>query len=232
MIENLYGIQKMTLLDFPGKVAATVFLGGCDLRCPFCHNFELATGRAPAVMSVSGLMEFLEKRKGLLDGVAITGGEPCIHGDLPDLIRDIRQLGYLIKLDTNGFHPKMLGRLLEEQLLDYVAVDIKNSPDKYAETCGLKELELEPLYESIRLLRESDVPYEFRTTVVDQYHEESDFHKIGRMIEGAPAYYLQQFTERDTVPDQHLVSPSKEKMALYLGIAKQYIPASAVRGVD
>ena len=127
---KIYGLQKMTLLDFPERVACTVFLNGCDLRCPFCHNFELVDGSAEPVMDEEELLSFLKKRQGLLDGVAITGGEPCLHRDLPDLIRGIRDLGYAVKLDTNGLHPDMLDSLISGGMIDYAAMDIKNSPEK------------------------------------------------------------------------------------------------------
>ena len=136
---KIYGLQKMTLLDFPGRVACTVFLNGCDFRCPFCHNYDLACGTAEPVMEEAELLTFLDKRRGLLDGVAVTGGEPCLHRDLPDLLGKIRKIGLAVKLDTNGAHPGMLRTLMEEGLLDYVAMDIKNSPEKYAETCGVPE---------------------------------------------------------------------------------------------
>ena len=141
---KIQGLQKMTLLDFPGRVACTVFLGGCDFRCPFCHNYELLDGTAPAVMDDGELLRFLQGRKGLLDGVAITGGEPLLRKDLPDLLRAIRELGFAVKVDTNGNHPDALEALLREGLVDYVAMDIKNSPEKYALTAGLDSLDLDP----------------------------------------------------------------------------------------
>ena len=128
---KIHGLQKMTLLDFPGRVACTVFLGGCDFRCPFCHNFELADGSASPVMDEEELLQFLRKRQGLLDGVAFTGGEPCLHKDLPALMRRIRELGFAVKLDTNGYHPALLREILDEGLIDYAAMDIKNTPEKY-----------------------------------------------------------------------------------------------------
>ena len=140
---KIAGLQKMTLLDYPGHVACTVFLNGCDWRCPFCHNYELAEGKSPAVMDDTELLAFLAKRTGLLDGVAITGGEPCLYKELPDLFRRIRALGYGIKLDTNGLHPELLRELLDENLVDYVAMDIKNSPAKYAVTAGVEAVDLE-----------------------------------------------------------------------------------------
>ncbi|MBQ9189198.1 MAG: anaerobic ribonucleoside-triphosphate reductase activating protein, partial [Clostridia bacterium] len=142
---KIHGLQKMTLLDFPGRVACTVFLGGCDMRCPFCHNAELIDGSAEAIMDETELLAFLEKRKGLLDGVAFTGGEPTLRKDLPDLFRRIKAMGYPIKLDTNGLHPDRLKALLDEGLVDYVAMDIKNCPEKYAVTAGLDTVDLDKI---------------------------------------------------------------------------------------
>ena len=227
---KLHGLQKMTLLDFPGHVACTVFLGGCDFRCPFCHNFELVDGTAPAVMDDTEFFAFLEKRHGLLDGVAITGGEPCLHPDLPDFIRKIREMGFSVKLDTNGYHPALLKELLDENLVDYVAMDIKNSPEHYAQTVGLKELDLSPVRESVRLLMEGSVDYEFRTTVVDELHKEEDFRAMGKWIRGAKQYFLQPFTDRDTVPFAGFHAPSDEKLHTYADIMREFVPATAIRG--
>ena len=168
---NIYGLQKMTLLDYPGRVACTVFLSACDFRCPFCHNYELACGTSPAVMEEEELFAFLQKRRGLLDAVAVTGGEPCLHKDLPDFLKRCRDLGYAVKLDTNGYHPGMLARILEEGLADYVAMDIKNSPEKYALTAGVPSVDLARIRESIALLMGGSTDYEFRTTVVKELHE-------------------------------------------------------------
>ena len=224
----------MTLLDFPGHVACTVFLGGCDLRCPFCHNYELATGKVPPVMEEEELLAFLAKRKGLLDGVAVTGGEPCLHRDLPELLTRIRELGFAVKLDTNGTHPDMLREILERGLADYVAMDIKNSPGKYAFTAGMaaKPDFVSAVRESVRILMESGTDYEFRTTVVDELHEVQDFEEIGRWIRGAKRYFLQCFTDRDTVPYGGLSAPSKEKMEACAAIARRYIADVQIRGMD
>ena len=238
---KIHGLQKMTLLDFPEHVACTVFLGGCDLRCPYCHNYELATGKVPPVMEEEELLAFLAKRKGLLDGVAITGGEPCLHRDLPDFIARIRALGFAVKLDTNGTHPDMLREVLEKGLVDYVAMDVKNSPARYALTAGLTEKETdensEPAFvsavrESIRLLMESGVDYEFRTTVVEELHREEDFEEIGALIKGAKRYFLQCFTDRDTVPYAGLSAPSKAKLEACAAIVRRYVGDVKIRGVE
>ena len=235
---KIHGLQKMTLLDFPGRVACTLFLGGCDLRCPFCHNYELAIGEVPPVMEEDELFAFLAKRKGLLDGVAITGGEPCLHRDLPDLMTGIRELGFAVKLDTNGTHPDMLRDILSQGLADYVSMDIKNSPAKYAVTAGIGGQEaveracLDAVGESVRLLMESGTDYEFRTTVVDELHEVQDFEEIGRWIRGAKRYFLQCFTDRDTVPYGGLSAPSKAKLEACAAAARKYIADVQIRGME
>ena len=229
---KIQGLQKMTLLDFPGRVACTVFLGGCDFRCPFCHNGELLDGTAPAVMDDQELLRFLKGRQGLLDGVAVTGGEPLLRKDLPDVLRAIRDLGFAVKVDTNGNHPEALEKLLAEGLADYVAMDIKNSPEKYALTVGLSALDLAPIRRSVRLLMDGDTPYEFRTTVVDELHDAADFEAIGRWIAGARRYFLQAFADRDSVPFAGLHAPSDEKMRAYAEIARKYVAETRLRGVE
>lgn len=228
---NIHGLQKMTLLDFPEHIACTVFLGGCDFRCPYCHNFELVDGSAAPLMDDEKFFGFLEKRHGLLDGVAITGGEPLMRTDIADFIRKIRAMGFKVKLDTNGYHPERLQELYREGLLDYVAMDIKNSLPKYGLTVGLDYLDTQRILKSISIIMNSGIPYEFRTTVVHDLHSDEDFVEIGEMIKGASHYYLQQYTERDTVPDKNLTAPSEEDMERYLGIVKVFVPEAALRGL-
>ena len=230
---KLYGLQKMTLLDYPGHVACTAFLGGCDFRCPFCHNYELVDGSAEAVMDEGDFFAFLEKRRVLLDGVAVTGGEPCLHRDLPDFMRRIRTMGFAVKLDTNGAHPDLLRTILREGLADYVAMDIKNSPAKYAMTCGLPGIDLGPVRESAALLIGGETDYELRTTVVDELHEPEDFRAIGEWIAGARRYRLQCFTDRDTVPFGNLHAPSAEKLELCAEQARTAgLTDVSIRGVE
>lgn len=228
---QIHGLQKMTLLDFPGRVACTVFLGGCDYRCPFCHNYELIDGTASPVMGSEALLTFLTKRTGLLDGVAITGGEPCLHADLPDLLEKIRALGYAVKLDTNGTHPDLLEHMLRRGLVDYVAMDVKNSPDKYPATCGVAQVDLSAIHRSIDLLRNLAPDYEFRTTVVHELHEETDFAAIGEMIAGAKRYFLQCFTDRDSVPFAGLHAPSARELQRFAAVARRFVPDTQIRGV-
>lgn len=228
---KIHGLQKMTLLDYPGHVACTVFLGGCDFRCPFCHNFELIDGRQRPVMEDEEFFSFLEKRKGLLDGVAITGGEPLLHADIPLFITRIRDMGYKVKLDTNGYHPDLLKKIIDDNLVNYIAMDIKNSPSKYARASGLESIDMEKIDTCIHLIMNSGIPYEFRTTVTGELHSCDDFEEIGKLIRGADAYYLQQFVDRDTVPDRSLSAPTSESMREFLEIASKYVKSAYLRGL-
>ena len=222
------GLQKLTLLDFPGHVACTVFLQGCNFRCPFCHNASLVLGTD--AISEDEVLRFLKTRQGLLDGVAITGGEPLLSAELPDFLRKIKALGFKTKLDTNGSLPERLRALLDEVLVDYVAMDIKNSPKKYAETSGAEGM-LDAVRQSVDILKNGAVPYEFRTTVVDELHEASDFDAIGKWLAGAPRYFLQSFVDSGDILRPGLHAAGEEKLKQYLAIAGQYIPSSQIRGL-
>jgi len=191
---NIYGLQKLSLLDYPEKLAATIFTGGCNLRCPFCHNASLVTHLSDIEkISDDDVFSFLKKRTGILDGVCITGGEPLLQDDLEDFIREIRKLGFLIKLDTNGVSPKKLSLLIDNGLIDYAAMDIKNSPEKYPLTVGIPDFNIEPVLESVGILLQGKIQYEFRTTLVRQFHSFEDIEKIGHLVKGAENYYLQRF---------------------------------------
>ncbi len=227
---RLGGLMKMTLLDFPGHIACTVFTLGCDLRCPFCHNATLVTHPEEG-LTVDALFSFLEKRQGILDGVCVTGGEPLLHKDLPDLLRRIRALGYAVKLDTNGAHPEVLRGVVSAGLVDYVAMDIKNRPEKYAETVGLPAMPA-GVRESAAYLLSGAVPYEFRTTVVEELHEPSDFEAIGKWIAGAERYFLQRFTDSGDLIGEGMSAPSVEKMEACLAAVRPYVPNAALRGVN
>ena len=188
---EIKGLQKTTLLDFPSKVACTVFTGGCNFRCPFCHNASLVL-RANEAKSfdIEEFFSFISKRKGILDGVCITGGEPLMQQDIIPFMEHIRSIGLLVKLDTNGSFPEKLAEILERGLADYVAIDVKNSIDKYAQTCGLPSFP-EKVLKSIELLMSSGVDYEFRTTVVDELHSIEDIEEIAKQIKGAKRYFIQ-----------------------------------------
>lgn len=228
------GLQKLTLLDFPEHVACTVFTIGCDFRCPFCHNSSLVL---PGKVHEEGTVEeeeffkFLNKRQGLLDGVAITGGEPLMQPDIKEFIKKIRALGFLVKLDSNGSFPDRLRELLDEGLVDYVAMDIKADEDNYAKVCGLKELPLSKIKESIKIIRESGTPYEFRTTVIDELHDEKVMEGIGDLIEGADKYFLQRFEDSGELIEEGKFHPTgEEKLQRLLETVRQKVPNAMIRG--
>lgn len=225
----------MTLLDFPGRVACTVFLDGCNFRCPFCHNSELLEGKAEPVMDDGALLEFLQKRKGILDGVCITGGEPTLQPGLEELLKKIKQLGYPVKLDTNGYRPQVLEKLVNAGLVDYVAMDIKNGPEEYAQTVGLSRLDISRIEGSIRFLAQSGVDYEFRTTVVAQLHSEKSMAAMGKWLcdtAGMPVkrLFLQSFVDRDTVMFAGLQAASGTQMAAFKELLKPFAEKVEIRG--
>ena len=234
---KISGLQKLTLLDFPNRVACTVFLGGCNLRCPFCHNSQLLGGDAEELMNSGALLDFLRKRQGVLDGVCITGGEPTLHADLPELLRSIRALGYAIKLDTNGTNPSMLRRLIDEGLVDYVAMDVKNGPDHYAETVGIEGFSLAAIEESIRILLEGKTDYELRTTVVLPLHSEDSIAAMSAWLTAlgdgkkVKRLYLQPFVDRDTVPVAGLCAPEADTLSAFVGLLQSCADYVTLRGV-
>lgn len=229
---QIQGLQKVTLLDFPGRVACTVFLGGCNFRCLFCHNSSLLTHDAPAELDSEALLAFLKKRQGLLDGVVFTGGEPLLRPELPALLEQVKALGYPVKLDTNGSRPKALRSLLETGLLDYVAMDVKNSLRQYGQTCGLPGMDTSAVEESVALLLEGRVDYEFRTTAVAEFHNDAFFQDIGKWIQGARKYAIQCFADRDSVLQNGLHAPEKAALLRWKSIVEPYVQEVLLRGVD
>ena len=231
------GLQKMTLLDFPGKIACTVFLHGCNYRCPFCHNSELLAGKPEPLMDEESFFKFLKSRQGLLDGVCVSGGEPTLQPNLGTFLKRIKDLGFSVKLDTNGSRPAVLKALVEQGLVDYVAMDIKNSPSQYGQTIGKETPDLSGIEESVHFLSEGKVGYEFRTTVVEQLHSEESIVQMGkwlREITGGKAQklYLQRFVDRDTVMFSGLSAPNDEKMVRFQEVLRPYIQYVAIRGED
>jgi len=230
---NIAGLQKMTLLDYPGRVACTIFLSGCNFRCPFCHNSGLL-GQAEPAITQEALLAFLKKRQGLLDGVCVTGGEPTLSAGLPGLLREIRALGYDIKLDTNGSRPEVLKALVAEGLVQYVAMDIKNSPARYALTAGFPG-ELSPMEESIRFLLSDAVDYELRTTVVQPLHDVASIRDMGIWLSslgGKPErFFLQNYVNRDSVlhPDG-LSEAQSDTLAQMLEAIRPYVLQASIRG--
>lgn len=230
---NIQGLQKLTLLDYPGKVACTIFFAGCNFRCPFCHNASLVTHIDPEEnIPREEVLAFLRKRAGILDGVCITGGEPLLAPDLEAFIREIKALGYEVKLDTNGSNAEKLKHLVKAGIIDYVAMDIKNSPEKYGMTIGIEGYEMSNVMQSAAFLMEGHVPYEFRTTVVREFHKREDFEAIGQWLEGADRYYLQSFVDSGNLIQPGLRGYTKEIMEQALEIVRQYIPAADLRGVE
>ena len=225
---DIAGLQKTTLLDYPGHIACTVFLAGCNLRCPFCHNASLVL-RPQMLMSQEELLAFLQTRRRKLDGVCITGGEPTLYQDLPQLLDAIKRLGFLTKLDTNGTRPQALNAVLDAGLVDYVAMDIKNSPDKYAVTCGGPEV-LDAVRESVSLLEASPVAHEFRTTVLHPFHTPEDLTAIGQWLSGTQHYFIQAFVDSGDLIGSGQAMTEQELHAL-LDTVKPHIPNAQLRGI-
>lgn len=193
---RICGLQKLSMVDYPGKLAATVFTGGCELRCPFCHNASLVVRAAQTPeIPLEEVLAFLRSRRGLLDGVVLSGGEPLLHPDAPDFLAAVRDLGFAVKLDTNGCHPEALAKILDRGLADYVAMDVKNAPEAYPETVGVPDFDLAPVRESARILMEGPGDFEFRTTAVRGLHTPERIRAIGQWLEGAPRYYIQNFVD-------------------------------------
>lgn len=228
---NIAGLQKLTLLDFPGKTACTVFTDGCNFRCPFCQNSSLLSGRMPAFMDHEAFFDFLRKRKGLLDGVCLTGGEPLVHPSVTDFIARIKEEGFAVKLDTNGSFPDRLFALIDRSLLDYVAMDLKNSFDRYPETVGIPSYDVAPVRQSVALLLGGKVPYEFRTTVVKELHTPRSMADAAAAIKGASRYFLQAFRASDEVLTPGLHAYSDREMTEILSIVRQFVPNAELRGI-
>ena len=226
-----FGLQKLTLLDYPGVVACTVFCCGCNFRCPFCHNGSLVLGNEAGLeLDFASMLEFLEKRRGILEGVCFTGGEFLMHSDAIDAASAAKALGYKVKVDTNGSFPDALAELMDSGSADYIAMDIKNSPQKYAATCGRNDV-LEKVKSSVDLLKQGNVDFEFRTTVTGNLHELTDFEDIGKWICGAEKYFLQPFTESDDILDKDEEFKVDGKFVDdALRVVQRYVPAAAIRG--
>ena len=229
---RILGLQKLSLLDFPGKVAATVFTGGCDLRCPFCHNAPLVLpGRGASALDAGAVLDFLASRRGLLDGVVLSGGEPLLQPDAADFLAEVKAMGFAVKLDTNGCHPDALADILDRRLADYVAMDIKNSLEKYPWTVGVPGFDTAPVERSARLLMEGPADYEFRTTLVRPFHEVGDMETIGRWLRGGRRYYLQAFVDSGDLVGGGCVPFTPEEMEGFLQAARPFFQSAALRGL-
>lgn len=228
---KIAGFQKLTLVDYPGKAAALIFLAGCNMRCPFCHNKDLVINPSKCTLiEEEEVLDYLKKRKKLLDGVVISGGEPTLQKDLEAFLVKIKDLGYLIKLDTNGSKPDKIQEFIYKGLVDYIAMDVKNRFLKYPITIGRTDFNLSNIDKSIAILKGGDVDYEFRTTIINELHNDEDMKELSKMLKGAKRYYLQKFEDSDTVIKQGaFTSPSEEKMEHFLDIVKEEIPEAKLR---
>lgn len=229
---RIQGLQKLTLLDYPEKVACTIFTAGCNFRCPFCHNASLVTRTGQnEEIETEEIMKFLGKRTGILDGVCVTGGEPLYWPGITEFLRMIKDLEYQVKLDTNGSYPEKLKTIVGEGLVDYVAMDIKNSKENYGRTIGIEGYDLSKIEESVQFLLENHVEYEFRTTVVRQFHRKKDFELIGQWIKGAGKYCLQAFVDSGDLIGQGMSGYEKAQMEEAREIAAQYTEQAILRGI-
>lgn len=229
---RIQGLQKLTLLDFPERVACTVFTAGCNFRCPFCHNASLVVNIPKETkIDEEDFFVFLEKRKGILEGVCVSGGEPLLQADIEEFIKKIKQLGYAVKLDTNGSFPEKLIHLVEHGLVDYVAMDIKNSKETYGITSGVDALNLALIEQSVSYLKEGHVPYEFRTTVTKQFHSKEEFEQIGQWLQGTEKYFLQNFVDSGDLIGKKVSGCSEKEMKEFLATVQKYIPSAKLRGI-
>lgn len=228
---KIEAIQKLTLLDYPKKMACTIFTHGCNFRCPFCHNAGLVTQAPQAKITVDEVLKFLRGRQGILEGVCITGGEPLLQPDIEDFIREIKNMGFLVKLDTNGSFPDKLKALCKKGLIDYVAMDIKNSKQKYAATVGKKLFDLTAVAESVDFLKKGTIPYEFRTTVTKDFHTIDDLLAIAKWLSGCDAYYLQQFVDSGNLINNKVTGYSDNELKAMYNQIKKHLPCTQLRGV-
>ena len=226
----IHGIQKLTLVDYPGHPAAILFTGDCNFRCPFCQNASLVlSSSSEPLIADEEIFSFLTKRKGMLDGVVVTGGEPTLQRDLIPFLGRLKTLGYLVKLDTNGYRPEVLEKAMESGYVDYVAMDIKTSLDEYPVVAGIKNLDVSRIERSVELLKSGAVDYEFRTTVVEPLHHKENFEKIGELLKGCRRYYLQSFVDSGNIIGKNCFPPSQEQLKNYLKTVSNYIESVSIR---
>ena len=226
----IHGIQKLTLVDYPGHPAAILFTGDCNFRCPFCQNASLVlSSSSEPLIADEEIFSFLTKRKGMLDGVVVTGGEPTLQKDLIPYLGRLKGLGYLVKLDTNGYRPDVLEKSMESGYVDYVAMDIKTSLDEYPVVAGIKNLDVSRIERSVELLKSGAVDYEFRTTVVEPLHHKENFEKIGELLKGCRRYYLQSFVDSGNIIGKNCFPPSQEQLKNYLKTVSNYIESVSIR---
>ena len=229
----LKGLQKLTLLDFPGKIACTVFAGGCNFRCPFCHNASLVLGERlneSPTLSEEEFFTFLKKRRGMLEGVCVSGGEPTLYHDIIPFLKKIKELGYAVKLDTNGYRPSVIREAIDSGAVDYFAMDIKNSKESYGKTVGLSDFDISKIEESVSLLKSGGVDFEFRTTLVRELHTEDDILSIARWLAGDEKYFLQTFADSGDLICSDFSGYDKNETEHLLNLLKPYVPNAQIRG--
>ncbi len=230
---RFFGLQKLSLLDYPGKIACTLFTGGCNFKCPFCHNSDLVFLPENTIeIPKEDIFEFLNQRKHVLEGVCISGGEPLLHHGLKDVLLKIKSMDYKIKLDTNGSNPKQLKELIESGLVDYVAMDVKNSPSAYGQTSGVENLELSKINESIQILLKGQVEYEFRCTIVKEFHDDERIRQIGEWLKGAEIVYLQNFVDCEKVIRKGLHPHEPKVLKHFALILSDYVKRVEIRGIS
>lgn len=228
---NICGFEKFSLVDYDNYVTCTVFTKGCNFVCPFCHNSSLVLkDKFADNIPEEDVFSYLQKRKGMVDAVCVSGGEPTLQPDLKDFIKKVKSMGFRVKLDSNGTKPELLKELIDEKLVDYVAMDIKNSLGKYAQTVGLNTINLNPITKSIELLKNSGIDYEFRTTLIKEYHTQSDIEQIAELIKGAKNYALQKFVDNGECITHNLTEVDKETVDSYVEIVKPFVQNVKVRG--
>lgn len=228
---DIYGLEKLSLVDYDGFVAATVFTGSCNFRCGFCHNSALVLdSKSLPIIPESEILDYLKKRKGVLEGLCITGGEPTLNPDLPEFIKKVKDIGYKVKVDTNGTNPEMVKLLVKEGLADYFAIDIKNDRNNYAEIIGFKTFDTVTIEKTVEFLLSGATKYEFRTTLIAEYHKAENIKRIGEWIKGADKYFMQKFKSGDNCISQDLSPVSEETAKEFLEIARPFVKHAALRG--
>ena len=226
---KIFGIEKFSMVDWDGKIVCTLFASGCNFRCPFCHNSSLALADGNE-LDIDDIFSFLEKRKGVLDGVCISGGEPTLHHDIIEFATKIKDMGYKVKLDTNGTSPKAVKSLIEKGLVDYIAMDIKNSPHKYATTAGVQSIALDSILQTISIVKKSGVPHEFRTTIIKEFHTEDDMKYIADLVDGCDKYVLQKYVDRDDCISHGFAPIDKDTATKWLALFNDKCKTTSLRG--
>lgn len=226
---QICGFEKFSMVDWDGKIVCTVFTPGCNFRCPFCHNGSLATGRAISIPTEE-VFSYLTERKTLVDGVCVSGGEPTLQPDLADFCEKLKSLDFQVKLDTNGLNPEVVKRLVEDKLVDYVAMDVKNSPAKYASTAGVPKLDFSKIQETANFLKSSGVEYEFRTTIMQEFHTESDMKQLALFVDGADKYFLQCYKDRESCLFHGYTEVPKDVALSWLNIFDGKVKMTGLRG--